>query len=352
MRRKSHPYWIIAVASWLIAAPAAGQVAQVPPNQPPSGRFDAAAAPPAPDYAGPSHWASLPSIRDDGDMTPQGIAEPPQLRARADVFFIHGAVPLRQPVWNANTNDVWFNGDVGQTTIRNQASAFNGCCAVYAPRYRQANPAGKSDDALELAYSDIARAFAEFRRRVGDRPFILAGHGQGSQLGQMLIARAIDGQPVAARMVAAYLPGHAIPLDWFKGRQGVRHCTSATDTGCVVSWSIWAKGNKRGPERPAIACNNPINWSTLPMLALYSQHRGAWMRNGMEFPEPPRRPDPGLIDAQCGPDGRLSISTPGKPYSNFMRADGSYHALDVQLVWMDVRENAVARVAAFLAARR
>ncbi len=352
MRRSVTLLRTITMAFALAASPTAAQQAMSVQNQPPAARFDPATVPPAPDYAGPTQWASLPSIRDDGDTTPQGVPEPPQLRAPADVFFIHAAVPLRRPVWNADTNDVWFNGDVGQTVIRNQASAFNGCCAIYAPRYRQMNPGGHSDAALELAYSDIARAFADFRRRVGDRPFILAGHGQGSQLGQMLIARAIDGQPVATRMVAAYLPGHAIPLDWFKGRQSVRHCTTATDTGCAVSWSIWAKGSKRGPEHPVIACNNPINWSTLPVLALYSQHRGAWMRNGMEFPEPPRRSDTGLIDAQCGPDGRLSISPPGKPYSSFMRPDGSYHALDYQLVWMDVRHNAVQRVAAFLAAGR
>lgn len=352
MPRKSHPYRIMLITSLAIAAPAAGQLAQVPSNQPPPARFDPAATPPAPDYAGPVNWASLPSIRDDSDMTPKGVLESPQLRAPADIFFIHSDVPLRKPVWNADPRDVWFNGDVGQTTIRNQASAFNGCCAIYAPRYRLANPAGASDAALAVAYSDIAHAFAEFRRRVGDRPFILAGHGQGSRLGQMLIERALDGQPVAARMVAAYLPGHAIPLDWFKARRSVHHCTTATDTGCVVSWSIWAKGSKPAPQGSAIACNNPISWTTKPMLALYRLHRGAWMRNGMEFPEPPRKPDTGLIDAQCGPDGRLSISTPGTPYSSFMRPDGSYHALDVQLVWMDVRQNAIDRVAAFLAARR
>lgn len=320
------------------------------PDTPPAGRFDPASVPPAPDYAGPTHWASLPWTRDDGDMTPKGVAEAQQLRAPVDVFFVHSAVPLRRPVWNADPRDVWFNGDVGQTTIRNQASAFNGCCAIYAPRYRQMNPAADDSAALELAYSDIARAFAEFRRRVGDRPFVLAGHGQGSRLGQMLIERAIDGQPIAGRMVAAYLPGHAIAHDWFKARRSVRLCAAATDTGCVVTWSSWAEGSKRVRGTSAIACTNPISWSAAP--ALPAQHRGAWMRNGLALPEPLRAPEPGLIAARCGADGRLYVSVPGKPYRDFARSDGDYRALDIQLVWMDVRENAVARVAAFLAAQR
>lgn len=336
--------------TWALATSAAIAQQRGISETPPAGRFDLASLPPAPDYAGPTHWASLPSTRDDGDMTPEGVAEPQQLRAPVDVFFIHSAVPLRRPVWNADTNDVWYNGDVGQTTIRNQASAFNGCCAIYAPRYRQMNPAAADDAALELAYSDIARAFAEFRRRVGGRPFILAGHGQGSQLGQMLIERAIDGQPIAARMVAAYLPGQGLPLDWFKARRSVRLCATATDTGCVATWSSWAEGSKAVRGTSAIACTNPISWSAGP--ALPGQHRGAWMRNGLALPEPLRAPDRGLVGARCGEDGRLYVSSPGKPYSDFIGRDGDARALDVQLVWMDVRENAVARVAAFLAGAR
>ena len=348
MSRKSTSFWAIAVGMTLASGIATGQVSTGLPNQPPVGQFDASATPPPPDYVGAANWASLPWVRDDGDMTPNGVAESPQLRAEADVFFIHSAVPLRRPVWNADPRDVWFNGDVGQTTTRNQASAFNGCCAIYAPRYRQMNPAAASDAALEIAYSDVARAFAEFRHRVGDRPFILTGHGQGSRIGQMLIERVIDGQPVAARMVAAYLPGHAIPLDWFNARRSVRPCATATDSGCVVSWSIWAEGSK--PASAGVLCSNPIDWAAASSAR--DRHRGAWMRNGLEFPEPLRAPDAGLIAARCGDDGRLKISPPGAPYAAFAGPDGNYRALDIQLVWMDVRQNAIDRVAAFLAARR
>jgi pimeloyl-ACP methyl ester carboxylesterase len=349
MRRTGILFGAMALVCTLTATVAGARQTAIP-DAPPAGRFDPASVPPAPDYAGPTHWASLPWTRDDGDMTPQGVAEAQQLRAPADVFFIHSAVPLRRPVWNADTNDVWFNGDVGQTTLRNQASAFNGCCALYAPRYRQMNPAAEDSAALELAYADIARAFAEFRRRVGDRPFILAGHGQGSRLGQMLIERMIDGQPIAAHMVAAYLPGHALPLDWFTTRRSVRFCAAATDTGCVASWSSWAEGSKPATGSPAIVCTNPISWSAAPARA--DQHRGAWMRNGLALPEALRAPDRGLIAARCGADGRLYVSSPGTPYSDVIGRDGDYRTLDVQLVWMDVRQNAIDRVAAFRAARR
>lgn len=341
----------MALALCLAWAPAGAQRA-ITADTPPAGRFDAASAPPAPDYDGPANWASLPWIRDDGDMTPQGLAEPPQLKAPADVFFIHSAVPLRKPVWNADPADVWFNGDVGQTTIRNHASTFNGCCAIYAPRYRQANPAGDDPAARELAYSDVARAFAAFRARVGDRPFILAGHGEGARIAQLLIERVIDGRPVAGRMIAAYLVGTPVKRDWLAARRGIAACTSATDTSCVVSWVSRAEGGKWLRHRPPILCSNPISWTTGPEVAPRSAHRGAWMRNGAEFPEALRAPDAGLVSARCDRDGMLRVSDPGETYAGLAGPDGSFAALDVPLFWMDLRQNAVDRVAAFLTVRR
>jgi pimeloyl-ACP methyl ester carboxylesterase len=321
-------------------------------DTPPAGRFDAASVPTAPDYDGPANWASLPWIRDDGDMTPKGVAEPPQLKAPVDVFFIHSAVPLRRAVWNADTGDVWFNGDVGQTTLRNHASAFNGCCAIYAPRYRQMNPAADDRAALAVAYSDVARAFAQFRAQVGDRPFILAGHGQGARLGQLLLERVIDGHPVARRMVAAYLIGTPITQDWLATRQGIAACRSGRDTGCIVSWASAVEGRARAREDPPILCSNPISWTTGPEAAPRSVHRGAWMRNGAEFPEALRAPDSRLVSARCDRDGVLRVSDPGGAYAALAGPDSSFAALDIPLFWMDLRQNAVDRVAAFLAARR
>lgn len=316
----------------------------------PTTRFDPAQAPPPPDYAGPANWVSLPWIRDDGDTVPKGVAEPPQLRAPADIFFIHPSVPMRQPAWNADPRDVWFNGDVGQTTIRNQASAFNGCCALYAPRYRQVTPGAVGRDgpdaaaAFALAYDDISRAFRAFRARVGDRPFIIAGHGAGSRLGRMLIAREIAGTPVAGRMVAAYLIGDPVARG---ERTPVRLCSGASDTGCIVSWSMVAEGARGAQGR--IACINPVSWTNGREASPRAAHLGAWMRGGMEFPEPLRAPDAGRVTMRCGRDGRLIVSDPGDPYRAAIGPDGDAAALDYALVWMDVRANATARVAAFLA---
>lgn len=339
-------------------------------NQPPPFPFDPADAPPAPDYAGPQHWASLPSIRDDGDITPPGVPAPPQLRAPADVFFIYPTVLMSRAQWNADTRDLDLNGRVGQTTIRNQASVFNGCCAIYAPRYRQMTLGGYirwSDDsvaATELAYSDIVRAFREFRRRTGDRPFVLAGHSQGSRLARLLIEREIDGTAVARRMVAAYLPGHWIEADWFARLRTTRACATATDTGCVATWSTFEEGRKAGAQRIQLgrqsryrpeqlrrpyACINPLTWTTATTPAPASANLGAWVFG----PGPrARRIDTGLVSARCGADGGLYVSKPGAPYAAGVIPFGNHHNNDYQLVYMNVRRNAADRVAAFLRTAR
>merc|ERR1719215_189991 len=94
------------------------------------------------------------------------------------------------------------------------ASCFNRTCRIYAPVYRQASvltfahtggikegenlptsrhpifrPA-EAIQAFELAYSDVRRAFIHFVDDPAnwDRPFILAGHSQGSLLLTRLLA--------------------------------------------------------------------------------------------------------------------------------------------------------------------
>lgn len=364
-----HPTRLDVVLSTVLAAtvpscaPLAGAVENLRDAALPTVPFDRDNAPSAPDYTGPVNWASLPSIRDDGDMTPVDVPAPPQLRAPADVFFIHPSVPMPPGQWNADTADVDINGLVGQTAIRNQASVFNGCCAIYAPRYRQAAPGSdirRSDDsaaATELAYSDILRAFREFRRRVGDRPFILAGHRQGAQLGRLLVEREIDGSPIARQMVAAYLIGQRIEREWVTGLRDIRQCTAAADTNCIVTWSTFAEGSQaahsRG-DRPKAAphrylCINPVSWAAGTAIASRRAHLGAWMRNGLDRPEPPRAPDTGLVDMRCGEDGALYISPPGKRYADLASPGGDYRNLDYQIAWMNLRANAADRVAAFLA---
>ena len=75
------------------------------------------------------------------DGTPKKIADK-QATAAVDVFFMYPTIYTGEKgdnQWNAPVNDPAFNKRVDESTIKFQASVFNGVGKVYAPRYRQAH---------------------------------------------------------------------------------------------------------------------------------------------------------------------------------------------------------------------
>ena len=357
-----------ALAAALVAGAAHPQLLQAiriaRNNQPPPFAFDASRAPPAPDYARRDQWIALPDVSDAADVTPAGVRAIDQTRAPADVFFIYPTVLMSRTAWNADTRDAALNAKIAAGTIRSQASVFNGCCAIYAPRYRQMTLGGyikwsdNSVAATELAYGDVARAFRQFLAWNRGRPFILAGHSQGSRLGRLLIEREIDGKPVARRMVAAYLIGTWIEADWFHNLRDVRPCVRADDTRCVVTWSSYAQGrnatlqrinlgkqSKYTPEtlrRPYVGIN-PLDWRTGDTLVPKTANLGAWLYGSGGHAAAVQ---PALVSARYR-DGAVYVSPPGKAYTDLMIPFGNFHNVDYNLFYMNLRANAVSRVAAF-----
>ena len=334
-------------------------------SQPPSVPFDPARTPPAPDYAERSEWVSLPDMHDPADDAPPGVRTVDQRRAKVAVFFLYPTVFTSGEQWNADTRDADLNARVAGTTIREQASVFNGCCAIYAPRYRQMTLGGyvrwseNSVRATEVAYSDVARAFRQFLIWNRGRPFILAGHSQGSRQGRLLIEREIDGRPVARQMIAAYLIGAWIERDWFRALRTTRPCQRADDTGCVVAWSSYAEGHNATRQRVFVAeqsgfptealrrphyCINPLDWSTGSNWAPARLNKGGWLHGAGPLPEPI---EPRLVAARCD-DGALYVTPPSKPFVDMMIPIGNYHKVDYNLAYMNLRENAGVRAAAFL----
>jgi hypothetical protein len=330
--------------------------------------FDAQAAPPAPDYSQRSAWAVY-----GGDVSsgPAGVSEPDPASRNADVFFIHPTTYFSNDNWNQPLNDAATNKRTDDGPIRNQASGFQLCCRIYAPRYRQMTFGGflhysdNSKEAMDLAYSDIKRAFEYYLAHENHgRPFIIASHSQGSRHARRLIEEVIDGTPLAKQMVAAYVVGTWLDADWFARLKTVRPCQTATDTGCVLTWSTLAQGSdaqtqregfaKREGRPPSFAsrkfiCTNPLTWSQSGgAQAPAALNLGGWVYGSGNKPRPI---DPHLVSARCD-NGALFVSeAPGFVYHAVILPGGNYHNYDYQLFYMNIRQNAADRVSAFLAAR-
>jgi hypothetical protein len=230
----------------------------------PSTPFDPETVPNAPDYTDPVAWSALPERSDAADASVPELPSANQMLAGVDVFYVHPTSYVG-PSWNGPIDDPRLSHDTDELSTRIQSSVFNACCAIYAPRYRQANggafisPSRSGDSAIELAYSDVAAAFTHFLDRVGsERPFILASHSQGTVLADRLLQTRIAGTPLRDRLVAAYLIGGPI------GVGAVPACERANQVGCVVAWN--ARGPSYVPNVFAFAspverlCVNPLTW--------------------------------------------------------------------------------------------
>ena len=309
--------------------------------------FDDAPPPQAPDYANPDHWAALPDRQDLADAVPPGGTDQ-QADARVDVFFLHPTTYVTSDGWNQPLEDDATNQSTDEAVMRGQASAFNACCRVFAPRYRQATLAaffdqnGHGPRALDLAYQDVVAAFRYFIDELNEgRPFILAGHSQGSRHADLLLAEQIVGNPVANRLVAAYPVGFEID-----GSNGLPVCTAPTQTGCQVTWNT--VGPRAGAlfASPANICVNPLTWAAAGAAAPHDLNLGAVNFDGDASYEQ------GAADAQCVDDGRLLVSDiRSNRYTQRPLGRDNYHIYDYALFYVNVRQNAQARVEAFLAAR-
>lgn len=324
----------------------------------PSAGYTAEAAPTAPDYADDASWAALPEGADLADFVAPGETDG-QGTAQVEVFFVYPTTYYKDDGWNAPLDDADANKIMENGVLRGQASAYNACCRIYAPRYRQATLAaffdesGNGDAALALAYGDVLNAFRNFLERIGpDAPFVLAGHSQGSAHLQKLISEEVSGKPLLTRLIAAYPIGFGWNRTDLAKLGDIPVCGTETQTGCVVTWNaVGPKAQSFGDIADNI-CVNPLNWLDDDSVAPHDANPGALALGGMEATSTPEL-IPGVADAQCT-GGRLLVSAlksdrfGGGPVSF---GEDNYHVMDYSLFYLSLRRNAVARVNAWLAAQ-
>jgi len=335
----------------------------------PKNVWDAAAKAPAPNYADASAWAALPSKPGLTAYVPAG-ADAAAKDSQVDVFFIHPTGDMSGAGWNSSLDPNSQTEENTRWMMANQASFYNGCCAIYAPRYREASifryvsatPALYKQSG-DFAYADVDRAFTYFLEHYSKgRPFIIATHSQGTEHGFNLIRRRIDGTPLAQRMVAAYLIGGGITDKEADAMKTIHVCNSPTDTHCFVHWATYGDGAMpvRDDTKDKLVCVNPLTWKRDGGLAPASLNLGSepisghfqikfWgndAASGMKFP-PLKAPLKGWTSAECRAGFLFAQYQSVGPFAG-KGMGRNYHALDYALWAMDIRENAKARVAAYL----
>lgn len=308
----------------------------------------------SPDYSNPDYWAAHPRKQDPADSIPKPLRNEPR-DTSADVFFIHPTtftLKMKLQQWNANIDDDYTNAKTDYSTILYQASVFNNQCRVFAPRYRQAHinaffTSNKevAQKAFDLAYADIKKAFDYYLQNFNNgRPIIIAGHSQGAKMAERLLKEYFfaepgkENKPLQKQLVAAYVIGWSLPKDLFSSNQ---ICNDALQTGCICSWRTYRKNYipyyiKK--ENGSSYVTNPLTWTIDGGYAPRSSNKGSLLTNFNKIYKQ-------TTDAQIS-NGVVWVKKPQFPFS-FLYLTKNYHVGDINLYYMNMRENIAQRIQSF-----
>jgi hypothetical protein len=208
----------------------------------------------APDYQKASSW----------------VIQTPTPDNPIDVFYVYPTIYADDSPANMDINNAVLRR-AAENLIDTQASVYSESANVFAPYYRQMSFA-KLDPEKDMyknqyfliGYSDVSRAFDYFLKNLNQgRPFILAGHSQGSMVLIQLMREQFKRPGLQNQLVAAYLIGYSITPEDFAAYPWMKPATLATDTGVIISYNTQAPGATGSPVLlPGAFCINPLNWAT------------------------------------------------------------------------------------------
>ncbi len=305
----------------------------------------------SPDYSNLYLWAAHPEKSDSADLVPRGseLVNGQDL-AKVDVFFIHPTTLTKKKDkrWNADLNDEKLNLRTDKSTIKYQASIFNGSCKVYAPRYRQAhyrsydeflkNPENPNVlSAFEQAYQDVKSSFEYYLENFNQgRPIIIASHSQGSTHSQRLLKEFFDGKELSEKLVAAYVVGMPVKASQY---EELLPCENADETSCYNCWATYGWGAKTKDYHEGTVTTNPINWKRTDEYASREESKGMVIRPFAKIKKK-------LMDAQVK-NGIIWVHKPDIPGKIFLIGK-NFHIGDFNLFYMDVRYNVKNRIDHYL----
>lgn len=301
-----------------------------------------------PGYGNLNYWAAHPWKKDPSDSIPQPLKRESR-DSLVDVFFLHPTSFTNKSdinKWNADIDDSYLNAKTDYSSVLYQASVFNQHARVFAPRYRQANISvffmkekERADSVFEIAYSDLKAAFDYYLQHWNnDRPIIIASHSQGSKMALRLLKDYFEDKPLQSKLVVAYTPGWPVPKDYFTS---LKMCMDSLQTGCICSWRTFRK-NYIPPylkdEKGNSFVTNPLTWTTDSIYAAKTWNGGSVLYKYNKLYKQ-------TTDAQIS-NGLLWVKKPKFPWS-FLYSTKNYHIADVNLFYLNIRNNVQQRIASF-----
>ena len=298
------------------------------------------------DYAQASNWLTM----DTSGSLP------------VDVFYLYPTAWQKGPNdgnYCAVDNVSMIKGAIG--AFGRQATAFLPVGNIYAPYYRQADAVytlsmptiAEQDEAVRIIpAADGVAAFNYYLEHYNNgRPFILAGHSQGSNVLLYVLSSIKDNPEVFDRMVAAYVIGFAVTKDYLAQNAPLKFAAGPDDTGVIISFNTEAEGVTSSPVvRPGSIAINPISWTMTEAEAPKEANEGSIRLISAVSCD--LTPVKDLASAQVDTARGVVVckSVDVNKFSNPALPKGVYHTFDYPFYFYNIRANAQNRVEKYLAA--
>ncbi len=286
-----------------------------------------------PDYSSIYYWASCPS----------------QIEKDVDVFYVYPTLLGGRENHNMDITDTKMRSLV-QTVIPKQAGVFVDYCNVFVPYYRQMSLDGLAMDEeqrnqyFSIGLTDVEQAFDFYINNLNDgRPFIIAGHSQGSQVIIELMKSKFGDDDVFNKLVAAYIIGYSVTDEDLSECEWLKIAEAEDDIGVIITYNTQSESATGSLVLlPNANCVNPLNWKTTSEYAPKELNLGAVFFTGN-----------GEIDSIVGQftdawiddNGALVTGTPNvDTYSSDIFPTGVYHMYDYSFFFNNLKENVGVRI--------
>ncbi len=249
--------------------------------------------------------------------------------------------------------------------VHSQAGAFSGTANIFSPHYRQLGAAAvlalgtsaREEIMKKRVLPSVSEAFLYYLEELNEgRPFILAGHSQGSHALLLLMEELFSDPELQKNLVAAYLPGYSVTEQDLIDYPHLRFAAGEDDTGVIISWNTegeYVQGNNPVVLSDALVIN-PLNWKTDDEFVSRIKNRGAvfFDQTGEEVIRIDR-----FTSAQIDPERRVVRAYEPDPRfyligEGLLFPRGVYHLQDYTFFYGNIAHNASVRTQAFLDQQR
>ncbi len=309
------------------------------------------------DYSNKANWCKIPQITKEFDTFYVYATE-----------YILGSMAEGAPDYADMDNAEMLEGAKDEYLLH--ATAFADSTNVFMPFYRQvglryAGEVWKRDGIFDASlegtpYTDIVAAldyyFAHYN---GGRPFIIAGHSQGSAIVKMVLKKYFAEHPdYYKRMIAAYPIGYAFTKAEFEAYPHMKFATGECDTGVIVTWNTEGPKNREVNAhtcvlQPGSMSINPLNWkldgtyapASMNLGSLYLDEKTGEVKVGDVGADAQVFPDRGVVVTHA--KGEQMSEDKAAVAHAFFGPDGR-HGEDYALFYCNIKANVAKRVAAYL----